>query len=66
MRIKWQDYIEERKAVMAGKPVFKGTRLTVEFLLKQIGAGLTHQNLLDQYPTSDKMTARAARKGTKT
>jgi hypothetical protein len=26
MRIKWQDYIEERKEVMLSKPVFKGTR----------------------------------------
>ena len=32
MTLKWQDYIEGRKDVMLGKPVFKGTRLTVEFL----------------------------------
>lgn len=51
MAIKWQDYIEERKDVMVGKPVFKGTRLTVEFLLKQLGTGMTNQQLLDQYPT---------------
>lgn len=51
MNIRWQDYIEERKDVMAGKPTFKGTRLTVEFVLKQLGAGMTHQELLDQYPT---------------
>ncbi len=35
MKIKWRDYIEERKDVMTGKPVFKGTRLTVEFVLRQ-------------------------------
>ena len=51
MKIRWQDYIEERKDVMAGKPTFKGTRLTVEFVLKQLGAGMTNQELLDQYPT---------------
>ena len=51
MALKWQDYIEERKDVMVGKPVFKGTRLTVEFVLKQIGSGMTHEALLDQYPT---------------
>ena len=33
MIIKWQDFIEERKEVMMGKPVFKGTRLTVEHVL---------------------------------
>jgi uncharacterized protein (DUF433 family) len=29
MALRWQDDIEERKGVMLGKPVFKGTRLTV-------------------------------------
>ena len=29
MKIKWQDFIEERKDVMMGKPVFKGTRISV-------------------------------------
>jgi hypothetical protein len=33
------DYIEERKDVMLGKPVFKGTRLTVELVLKALGGG---------------------------
>ncbi len=60
MTVRWQDYIEERKEVMAGKPVVKGTRLTVEFLLKQIGAGMTHQELLDQYPTLRPEHIRAA------
>ena len=57
---KWQDYIEERKDVMAGKPAFKGTRLTVEFILKQLGAGMSHQELLDQYPTLKPDHIRAA------
>jgi len=51
MKIKWQDYIEERKDVMSGKPAFKGTRLTVEFALRQLGTGMTHQEILNQYPT---------------
>jgi uncharacterized protein (DUF433 family) len=60
VKIKWQDYIEERKDVMAGKPVFKGTRLTVEFILKQLGAGMNHQEMLDQYPTLKREHLRAA------
>jgi uncharacterized protein (DUF433 family) len=60
MTLKWQDYIEERKDVMVGKPVFKGTRLTVEFVLKQIGAGMTNEALLDQYPTLKPEHLRAA------
>ena len=34
----WRDYIEQRPDVMMGKPVFKGTRLTVEFILERQAA----------------------------
>ena len=60
MKIKWQDYVEERKEIMTGKPTFKGTRLTVEFVLKQLGTGMSHQELLDQYPTLKPEHIRAA------
>ncbi len=46
-----QDYIEERKDVMMGKPVFKGTRLTVDHVLKEMGTGMTDQELLENYQT---------------
>ncbi len=49
--MRWQDYIEERKDVMLGKPVFKGTRLTVEHVLKELGAGLSQVELLANYPS---------------
>ena len=51
MTIKWQDYIEERKEVMMGKPVFKGTRLTVEHVLNELGTGMSYEELLENYPT---------------
>jgi uncharacterized protein (DUF433 family) len=51
MPIKWQDYIEERKEVMMGKPVFKGTRLTVEYVLNELGTGMSYEELLENYPT---------------
>jgi len=60
MSIRWQDHIHERKEVMAGKPVFKGTRLTVEFILRQLGAGMTADELLAQYPTLKPDHIRAA------
>ena len=51
MAIRWQDYVEERKEVMMGKPIFKGTRLTVEHILKELGTGMTSEELLKNYPT---------------
>ena len=50
MAVRWQDYIEERKDVMLGKPVFKGTRLTVEHLLRELGTGMSREEVLDNYP----------------
>jgi hypothetical protein len=43
MTIKWQDYIEDRKEVMMGKPVFKGARLTVEHVLNELGTGISYE-----------------------
>ena len=45
----WQDYIERTPGVMTGKPIFKGTRLTVEFLLERLAAGDGVETLLEQY-----------------
>ena len=60
MVFRWQDYVEERKDVMMGKPVFKGTRLTVEHILNEMGSGRNTQELLDQYPTLRPEHIRAA------
>ena len=60
MALKWQDYIEERKDVMMGKPVFKGTRLTVDHILSEMGAGMTDRELLENYPTLRPEHIRAA------
>jgi uncharacterized protein (DUF433 family) len=60
MSTQWQDYIEERQDVMLGKPVFKGTRLTVEHILKELGTGMSHAELLDNYPTLRPEHLRAA------
>ena len=35
--------------VMAGKPVIKGTRLTVEFILNLLGHGATVADILEEY-----------------
>ncbi|MGH7213408.1 MAG: DUF433 domain-containing protein [Tepidisphaeraceae bacterium] len=47
----WRLYIESRPDVMLGKPVFKGTRLTVQHVLERLGQGATEQDLLAAHPT---------------
>lgn len=58
--MRWQDYIEERPNVLAGKPVFKGTRISVEMILEDMGHGANEEQLLRSYPTLKPEHLRAA------
>jgi len=40
--------------VMTGKPVIKGTRLTVEFILNLLAHGATNQEILTEYKGLEK------------
>jgi uncharacterized protein (DUF433 family) len=56
----WQDYIEQRPDVMLGKPVFKGTRVTVEHVLNELGLGTPEHELLAGHPRLTAAHLRAA------
>jgi uncharacterized protein (DUF433 family) len=47
-------------AVMMGKPCIKGTRITVELILRKLGAGRSPADLLDAYPQLTEEDIRAA------
>ena len=47
-------------AVMTGKPCIKGTRITVELILRKLGAGRSFADLLDAYPQLTQDDVRAA------
>lgn len=42
--------IEINPEIMLGKPVIRGTRVTVELLLRALSEGATEADLLDAYP----------------
>lgn len=48
--MRWQDYITADPAVAAGKPVVRGTRLSVEFLLRLLASEWTREQILREYP----------------
>jgi uncharacterized protein (DUF433 family) len=45
-----QDRIEINPKVMLGKPIMRGTRITVELILRKLGEGATPADLLKSYP----------------
>jgi uncharacterized protein (DUF433 family) len=52
--------IEVNPKVMLGKPVIRGTRITVELILRKLSEGATEADLLDAYPRLRRQDIRAA------
>ncbi|OGP85814.1 MAG: hypothetical protein A2Y95_09730 [Deltaproteobacteria bacterium RBG_13_65_10] len=48
--VKWKERIVTDPAVSAGKPVVKGTRLSVEFILGLLAEGWNEKKILENYP----------------
>ncbi len=43
-------YIEVNPEIRFGKPVIKGTRITVYDVLQWLASGLTHEEILNDFP----------------
>jgi uncharacterized protein (DUF433 family) len=56
----YHDLIEVNPKIMMGKPVIKGTRLTVEMILQSMAEGESMENLLESYPRLTKEAILAA------
>jgi uncharacterized protein (DUF433 family) len=47
--MEWNNYIHSDPEILSGKPVVKGTRLSVEFILKLFANGWTEEQVLRNY-----------------
>ncbi|MBN1114990.1 MAG: DUF433 domain-containing protein [Oligoflexia bacterium] len=47
----YKDRIISDPNIMLGKPVIKGTRVTVELILKKLSEGMSNNELLSVYPS---------------
>ena len=56
----WREYIHSDPKILLGKPVVKGTRLSVEFLLGLFDVGWTEQQVLENYSSLTPESLRAA------
>jgi uncharacterized protein (DUF433 family) len=45
----WQNHIERDPDIMLGKPVFKGTRITVQYVLERLSQGASPDELVENY-----------------
>jgi len=52
--------IETNPKVMLGKPVIRGTRLTVEIILEKLSSGMTPEEIQMEYPFIQADDIRAA------
>jgi uncharacterized protein (DUF433 family) len=48
--VNWRDRIILDPLILAGKPVVRGTRLAVEFIVGLLAQGWTEHDLLANYP----------------
>ncbi len=50
----WEERVDLNPEVLAGKPVVKGTRLSVQLILELLADDWSTEEVLDQYPTLTK------------
>ncbi|HLA27265.1 MAG TPA: DUF433 domain-containing protein [Syntrophales bacterium] len=53
-KIEWGNFIHSDSQVLLGKPVVKGTRLSVEFILGLYAEAWTEDQILENYPNLTK------------
>ncbi len=55
----WEKFIHTDPKVLLGKPVVRGTRLSVDFILGLFAEGWTEQQILENYHTLTHESLRA-------
>lgn len=55
----WRDHIRSNPEVLSGKPILKGTRISVDFLLDLLANGWSEKQILESYPNLTRDSLRA-------
>ena len=56
----YKNFITSDHRIMLGKPVIKGTRLSVEMILRKLGEGASMEDLQKMYPDLSVTSIQAA------
>lgn len=60
MTLHWKERIVLNPRVLVGKPIIKGTRLSVDFLLELLAHGWNMEKIIKNYPQLKKEDIQAA------
>ena len=60
MKTDWRSRIIIDPEILAGKPIIKGTRISVEFILELLANGWTDETIMENYPQLKKEDIQAA------
>jgi len=55
----WREHIETNENILLGKPVIKGTRISVEHIIDILASGWTEEQILENYPRLSKENLQA-------
>lgn len=58
--MEWNKYIERNPKVMLGKPIIKGTRITVKLIMRKLAGDYSVDDLLESYPHLTRTQIQAA------
>ncbi len=58
--MEYKDRIVSNPNILQGKPTIKGTRISVELILRKLGEGMSIEELLEAYPVLTKEDILAA------
>jgi uncharacterized protein (DUF433 family) len=58
--MEWRQYIERSPGILLGKPIIKGTRISVELIIRKLAGGYTFNDVIKAYPHLTKEQIAAA------
>ncbi|KPF89555.1 DUF433 domain-containing protein [Novosphingobium sp. AAP93] len=56
----WKEHIHSDPEIGFGKPILRGTRIKVEFVLKLMGAGWSAERIAEEFPGVEAVHLQAA------
>ena len=58
--MEWQQHIQRNPEILLGKPIIKGTRISVELIMRKLAGGYSFEDVLKAYPHITKEQVAAA------